>query len=48
MVTRDRDVQAFHERSAGDEAGYRGQLHSDIVTRSADLALARLPARKDT
>jgi SAM-dependent methyltransferase len=44
MVTRDRDVQAFHERSAGYEAGYRGQLHSDIVTRSADLALARRPA----
>jgi ubiquinone/menaquinone biosynthesis C-methylase UbiE len=44
MVTRDSDVQAFHERATEYEAGYRGQLHTDIVTRSADLALARFPA----
>lgn len=44
MMTRDRDVLAFHERSAGYEAGYRGQLHTDIAIRSADLALARCPS----
>jgi ubiquinone/menaquinone biosynthesis C-methylase UbiE len=44
MVTRDRDVQAFHDRSADYEAGYRGQLHEEIVTRTLDLALARCPA----
>lgn len=43
MVTRDRDVQAFHERSAGYEAGYLGRLHREIVTRTIDLALARRP-----
>ncbi len=43
MMTRDRDVQAFHDRSPGYESGYRGQLHTDIVTRSVDLALARCP-----
>lgn len=47
MVTRDRDVQAFHERSTGYERGYLGQLHRQIVTRTIDLALARChdPAR---
>jgi SAM-dependent methyltransferase len=43
MMTRDRDVQAFHERSSGYEGGYRGQMHADIVTRAADLALAYRP-----
>jgi ubiquinone/menaquinone biosynthesis C-methylase UbiE len=43
MVTRDRDVQAFHDRSARYEAGYLGQLHQEIVTRTVDLALARCP-----
>jgi ubiquinone/menaquinone biosynthesis C-methylase UbiE len=43
-VTRDRDVQAFHDRSAGYETGYLGQLHREIVTRTVDLALARCPA----
>lgn len=43
MVTRDRDVQAFDHRSAGYETGYLGQLHAEIVTRTADLALARCP-----
>ena len=44
MVTRDRDVQAFHDRAAGYETGYRGRLHTDIVTRAVDLALAHCPS----
>jgi len=44
MMSRDRDVQAFHDRSPGYEAGFRGQLHSQIVTRSLDLALQHCPA----
>lgn len=44
MMTRDRDVQIFDERSAGYEGGYLGRLHSEIVTRTIDLALARCPA----
>jgi len=43
-VTRDRDVQAFHDRAPGYEAGYRGRLHADIAARTADLALACCPA----
>ena len=43
MVARDRDVQAFGDRAASYEAGYRGQMHSDIVGRSIDLALGRFP-----
>jgi len=43
-VTRDRDVQAFHDRAPGYEAGYRGRLHADVVARTAELALARCPA----
>jgi ubiquinone/menaquinone biosynthesis C-methylase UbiE len=44
MMTRDRDVQAFHDRSSGYEGGYRGQLHAEIVARAADLALAHCPS----
>ena len=44
MVTRERDVQAFHDRASGYETGYRGQLHTDIVTRAVDLALAYCPS----
>src|SRR5260370_15517473 len=44
MVTRDRDVRAFHDRAPGYEAGCLGRLHADIVPRTADLALARCPA----
>ena len=44
MVTRDRDVQAFHDRSPDYETGYRGQLHAEIVTRSLDLALSHYPS----
>jgi ubiquinone/menaquinone biosynthesis C-methylase UbiE len=43
-MTRDRDVQAFHDRAPGYESGYRGQMHADIVGRSIDLALARHPS----
>jgi ubiquinone/menaquinone biosynthesis C-methylase UbiE len=43
-VTRDRDVQAFHDRSPGYETGYRGQLHADITSRTIDLALAHCPS----
>jgi ubiquinone/menaquinone biosynthesis C-methylase UbiE len=44
MVTRDRDVLAFHDRAAEYETGYRGRLHTDIVTRAVDLALAHCPS----
>jgi ubiquinone/menaquinone biosynthesis C-methylase UbiE len=44
MMTRDRDVQAFHDRSSGYESGYRGRLHADIATRATDLALAYSPS----
>jgi ubiquinone/menaquinone biosynthesis C-methylase UbiE len=44
MVTRERDVRAFHDRASGYETGYRGQLHADVVTRAADLALAHCPS----
>lgn len=43
-MTRHRDVQDFHDRAPGYEAGYRGRLHADIVARTAQLALARCPA----
>jgi ubiquinone/menaquinone biosynthesis C-methylase UbiE len=44
MVTCERDVQAFHDRASRYETGYRGQLHTDIVTRAVDLALAHCPS----
>jgi len=43
-VTRDRDVLAFDDRAPGYETGYRGRLHADIATRTADLALAHRPS----
>lgn len=43
MVTRDRDVQAFHDRARTYETGYRGQLHADIVTRAVNVALVHCP-----
>lgn len=43
MVTRDRDVQAFHDRARAYETGYRGRLHTDIGTRAVNLALAHCP-----
>jgi SAM-dependent methyltransferase len=44
MVTRDRDVQAFDDRSPDYESGFRGRSHAEIVTRSLDLALAHCPS----
>jgi ubiquinone/menaquinone biosynthesis C-methylase UbiE len=44
VVTRDRDVQAFQDRAAGYELGFRGRMHSDIVAESIDLALSLDPA----
>jgi ubiquinone/menaquinone biosynthesis C-methylase UbiE len=38
-VPYDRDVQAFHDRAPEYEAGYRGQMHRDIVARTAEVAL---------
>jgi len=42
-VSRDRDVQAFEDRSERYETGYRAQLHTEIVTRTINLALAYCP-----
>ena len=39
-MARDRDVQAFHDRAPGYESGWRGKMHLDIATRTADVALA--------
>ncbi|HUE08361.1 MAG TPA: methyltransferase domain-containing protein, partial [Acidimicrobiales bacterium] len=39
-MPRDRDVQAFHDRADSYEDGWRGRMHHDIATRTADLALA--------
>lgn len=44
MVTCERDVQTFDDRAARYETGYRGQLHTDIVTRAVDLALGHCPS----
>ncbi|HKR69559.1 MAG TPA: class I SAM-dependent methyltransferase [Streptosporangiaceae bacterium] len=43
-MTCERDVQAFDDRASRYETGYRGQLHTDIVTRAVDLALAHCPS----
>ncbi len=43
-MSRYRDVQAFADRAAGYEDGYRGQLHQEIVTRTVELALAWMPS----
>ena len=40
QVPRDRNVQAFHDRADGYEAGWLGRMHHDIAARTADLALA--------
>ena len=41
---RDRDVAAFAERAGGYDEGWRGRLHHEIADRTADLALAQVPA----
>ena len=43
-MPRDRDVAAFAERAEGYEAGWLGRLHHEISDRTADLALAQVPA----
>jgi SAM-dependent methyltransferase len=43
-MPRDRDVAAFAERTDGYEKGWLGRLHHEIADRSADLALAPVPA----
>ena len=40
----ERDVRAFDERAASYESGMLGQLHRDISSRVADLALSLAPA----
>jgi ubiquinone/menaquinone biosynthesis C-methylase UbiE len=46
-MTRDRDVQAFHRRSARYESGWMGELHRRIADGTADIALGccRTPVR---
>src|SRR5258708_4466688 len=43
-MPRDRDVAAFAERAEGYEEGWRGRLHHEIADRTAELALAQVPA----
>jgi ubiquinone/menaquinone biosynthesis C-methylase UbiE len=43
-VPHDRDVQAFDDRAAQYERGWRGQLHHEISDRVVDLALTCVPA----
>ncbi|MGH3170632.1 MAG: class I SAM-dependent methyltransferase [Trebonia sp.] len=43
-MARDRDVAAFGERAHGYDQGWLGQLHHQIADRTADLAVACVPA----
>jgi ubiquinone/menaquinone biosynthesis C-methylase UbiE len=43
-MPRDRDVAAFAERAEGYEGGWLGRLHHEIADRTAELALAQVPA----
>jgi ubiquinone/menaquinone biosynthesis C-methylase UbiE len=43
-MPRDRDVAAFAERADVYEEGWLGRLHHEIADRTADLALAEVPA----
>ena len=42
-MSRDRNVQPFHDRAPGYDDGWLGKLHHDIAERTAALALARAP-----
>lgn len=43
-MARDRDIGAFDARALGYETGWLGRLHHQIAGRTADLALALVPA----
>src|SRR5262245_5922402 len=43
-MARDRDVAAFGERAQNYDGDWRGRLHHQIADRTADLALACVPA----
>ena len=43
-MARDRDVAAFGERAQHYDQGWLGRMHHQIADRTADLALARVPA----
>ena len=43
-MARDRDVAAFDARAPGYEDGWLGRLHHEIADRTAELALACVPA----
>ena len=43
-MARERDVAAFGERAGGYEEGWLGRLHHEIANRTANLALAQVPA----
>lgn len=43
-MARDRDVAAFGERAQGYDEDWRGRMHHQIADRTADLALACVPA----
>jgi SAM-dependent methyltransferase len=43
-VARDRDIGAFDARALGYETGWLGRFHHQIADRTADLALALVPA----
>jgi ubiquinone/menaquinone biosynthesis C-methylase UbiE len=43
-MPRDPDVAAFAERAEGYEEGWLGRLHHEIAGRTAELALAQVPA----
>jgi SAM-dependent methyltransferase len=43
VVSRRRDLKAFHDRAPGYEGGILGRMHQEIVTSSVDLALRLAP-----
>lgn len=46
MTPRDHDVGAFHERAPRYEGGRLGDMHRQIVNRTIDIALAKVPEPK--
>ena len=43
-MPKDRDIEAFHNRAADYERGWRGRMHRDIALCTADIALTLNPA----